>query len=277
MIGPPDALASLRAQVSNGNQVQTFTDHQVREAVEYIATYKPSVVAVDEAFAVSPRGEALMGRIMDDSSLSKCGIRILARAAVAKPEREKTRKKSGAGITPALPFMGSAAAAEAVAVSAPLDRRGTRRAERIRMLTGVSITVDGNPAELVDLSAAGAQVVSKIDPATQPAGAAAAARGESRGPPDAPVLGIGACGRPSRCRPGSRRGIAPASSSPATKERPCRASPTGTERRRQTSRTDASGNQRAAMLSSRTMVSSRSEPVDTIATGTPLTSSSRAM
>ena len=194
VIGPTDALASLRAQVSNGNQVQTFTDHQVREAVEYIATYKPAVVAVDEEFAVSPRGEALVGRIMDDSSLSKCEIRILARGAVAKPEREKTRKKSGAGITPALPFMGSAAAAEAVAVSAPLDRRGTRRAERIRMLAGVSITVDGNPAELVDLSDGWRPGRVEDDPATQPAGAAAAARGESRGPPDAPVLGIGGVG-----------------------------------------------------------------------------------
>lgn len=161
MIGPTDALASLRAQVANGNEVQTFTDYQVREAVEYIATHKPSMVAVDQEFAVSPRGEALVGRIMDDPSLIKCEIRILTRGPAPKPEREKTRKKSGAGITPAVPA-GSAVAAKAVAVSAPLDHRGTRRAERIRMPAGVSVTVDGNPAELVDLSAVGAQVLSKM-------------------------------------------------------------------------------------------------------------------
>ena len=101
VIGPAEALGALRAQVANGRQVQSFTDHQVREAVEYVATYKPAIVAIDETFAVSPRGEALVGRIMDDPGLAQCEIRILARGAGAKPEREKTRKKSGSGITPA--------------------------------------------------------------------------------------------------------------------------------------------------------------------------------
>jgi len=162
VIGPAEALGALRAQVANGRQVQSFTDHQVREAVEYVATYKPAIVAIDETFAVSPRGEALVGRIMDDPGLAQCEIRILARGAGAKPEREKTRKKSGSGITPAGSGVGAAASAEAVAVSPALDYRGTRRAERIRMLQDVSITVDGNPAELVDLSSAGAQVLSKM-------------------------------------------------------------------------------------------------------------------
>ena len=156
LIGPDEAHAAMRAQVANGYQIQTFTDHQVREAVEYIARYRPAVVAIEEQFAVSPRGEALMGRIMDDPSLSQCEIRILARTG--KPEREK-RKKSGTGITPAAPASAAAAATETVAVETTLDRRGTRRAERVRILDGVSVTVDGNPAELIDLSAVGAQVL----------------------------------------------------------------------------------------------------------------------
>lgn len=166
VIGPSEVLASLRTQLANGDQVQTFTDHQVREAVEFIATHKPSIVAVDREFAVSPRGEALVGRIGDDPSLAQCEIRVLARSTPIKPEREKTRRKSGTGITPAASPAPAAAVAEAVAevvtVAATVDRRGIRRAERIRMLNGVSITVDGNPAELVDLSAAGAQVLSKM-------------------------------------------------------------------------------------------------------------------
>jgi PilZ domain len=159
LIGPVDALASLREQLTAGGPPQTFTDHQIREAVEYIARYKPAVVAIDEQFAVSPRGESLIGRIMDDPGLSQCEIRILARAS--RPEHEPSRKKSGTGMAAAAPG-GAPAASEAVAVSADLDRRGTRRAERIRILEGVSVTVDGNPAELIDLSPVGAQVISKM-------------------------------------------------------------------------------------------------------------------
>jgi hypothetical protein len=159
LIGPADALGVLREQVTAGGPPQTFTDHQIREAVEYIARYKPACVAIDEQFAVSPRGEALVGRIMDDPSLSQCEIRILARAP--KGEHGQSRKKSGSGLAAAVPG-GAPAAAEAVAVSAELDRRGTRRAERVRILEGVSVTVDGNPAELIDLSPVGAQVVSKM-------------------------------------------------------------------------------------------------------------------
>ena len=159
VIGPSESLDALRAQLPEGSPSQAFTDFQVREAVEYIATHKPAVVAIEQAFAVSPRGEALVGRIMDDASLTACEIRVLG---VARVEREKTRKKSGTGITPATP------AAPAVPPNghegpqpAALDYRGTRRAERVRIIEGVSVTVDGLPADLVDLSALGAQVVSR--------------------------------------------------------------------------------------------------------------------
>ncbi|HYE85181.1 MAG TPA: PilZ domain-containing protein, partial [Vicinamibacterales bacterium] len=51
----------------------------------------------------------------------------------------------------------------AIAVDEPkpaLDQKGTRRAPRVRIKDGVELTVDGNPAALVDLSIVGAQVVS---------------------------------------------------------------------------------------------------------------------
>jgi hypothetical protein len=43
---------------------------------------------------------------------------------------------------------------------APLDQRGTRRAPRFKMMGGVEVQIDGNPATLVDLSVVGAQVLS---------------------------------------------------------------------------------------------------------------------
>ncbi|MCC7126041.1 MAG: PilZ domain-containing protein [Acidobacteria bacterium] len=167
LIGPSVALPVLRKQLPADTAVQTFTDHEVRQAVEYIATTKPAVVAIDEEFAVGPRGDALIGRIVEDPSLASCEIRILPRAP--RPERApSTKRKSGANI----PVAGSpTATASAVAAppaedtpaaARPLDQRGTRRAERFRLNDGVAVTVDGNAAELVDLSTVGAQVISKI-------------------------------------------------------------------------------------------------------------------
>ena len=40
----------------------------------------------------------------------------------------------------------------------PLDWHGTRRATRVRVRSGVEIQLDGNPAQVVDLSQVGAQV-----------------------------------------------------------------------------------------------------------------------
>jgi PilZ domain-containing protein len=58
---------------------------------------------------------------------------------------------------------GAAASATAVApaeAARPLDWHGTRRAPRHRVRTGVEIQLDGNPANVVDLSTVGAQVIS---------------------------------------------------------------------------------------------------------------------
>jgi hypothetical protein len=167
LIGPTEALDALRAQLPEDRPIQVFTDYQVREAVEFIATEKPAVVAIEEGFAVSPRGEALIGRIMDDPALKACEIRVVA--GPARPVRP--RQRSGTGITPAKASVPAAAQAPAIARPAvetdtveprPLDRRGTRRAERIPIIEGVVVTVDGSPAELVDLSVMGAQVISRI-------------------------------------------------------------------------------------------------------------------
>jgi hypothetical protein len=42
----------------------------------------------------------------------------------------------------------------------PLDRTGTRRAERVAITKSVEVLIDGNPAMLVNISVVGAQVLS---------------------------------------------------------------------------------------------------------------------
>jgi hypothetical protein len=163
LIGPKDALAMLRKQLATESAVQTFTDHEVREAVEFIATARPAIVALDEQFAVSARGEALVGRITDDPALKACDVRVLARQprpAVEQPPASG----NGNTVAPTAPGDTSGATAPTLVLAATpaLDQRGTRRAERVRLMSGIPVTVDGNTAELVDLSSIGAQVVSRI-------------------------------------------------------------------------------------------------------------------
>lgn len=149
----------LRQQLATQDEVQTFTDHEVREAVEFIATARPAIVALDEAFAVSARGEALIGRITDDPALVICDVRVLSREPRAPaPESSGTM----APITPPDSSSPAPAPAAVATAEAAFDQRGTRRATRVRVASGVPVTVDGNAAELVDLSPLGAQVVSKI-------------------------------------------------------------------------------------------------------------------
>jgi hypothetical protein len=143
MLTAREDLASARA----------FSDVEALEALYVITREKPSVVVVERQFAETPRGVALVNRIKADPSLGACEIRIVAH------DGEFAR------ISPRAPRVVEAVVAVAEepppsAPVAPLDKRGTRRAARFAIADGVEVTIDGNPATVVDLSAVGAMVVS---------------------------------------------------------------------------------------------------------------------
>lgn len=147
MIGPADVLPALRGRLEPGADVQTFTDSEALEALDHIIRTKPAMVAVQDEFSATSRGTALIHRIKDDPSLAGCEVSVLARDS----EMTRVAVKRGAG--------GGAA----VAVDEPkpaLDQRGTRRAARVRIKEAIELSVDGNPAALIDLSMVGAQVMS---------------------------------------------------------------------------------------------------------------------
>ena len=147
MIGPADTLPALQGRLDPGAKIQTFTDSEALEALDHIIRTKPAMVAMQDEFSTTSRGTALINRIKDDPSLTTCEVRVMTR------DSEMSRVAITRGP--------SGAAAVALDEPAPaLDQRGTRRAVRVRVKDGVEVTVDGNPAALVDLSAVGAQVVS---------------------------------------------------------------------------------------------------------------------
>ena len=147
LIGPAEALPGLKERLDTGADFHSFTEAEALEALDHIIRTKPLIVALEHEFSSSTRGTALINRIKDDPSLTACEVRVMAHNS----ELNRVAVKRGAG--------GGAA----VAVDEPkpaLDQKGTRRAPRFRIKEGTEVTVDGNPALLIDLSLVGAQVVS---------------------------------------------------------------------------------------------------------------------
>lgn len=147
LIAPPDALPSLQERLDPSAEIQAFTDGDAIEALDFIIRTKPALVAMQDEFADTSRGQALINRIKDDPTLRSSEVRVMARDAAQSRVAVKRGKNGGAAV--------------AVDERNPvLDQRGTRRASRMRIKDGVEVSVDGNPAALVDLSAVGAQVIS---------------------------------------------------------------------------------------------------------------------
>jgi PilZ domain len=147
LIGPPDALPTLRQRLDASGGLESFTDAEALEALDHIIRNKPRIVALEHEFSSSSRGTALINRIKDDPSLEGCEVRVIAHDEALNRVAVKRGAATGA----------------AVAVDEPkkaLDQRGTRRAPRVRIAEGIGVTVDGSAATLVDLSTVGAQVVS---------------------------------------------------------------------------------------------------------------------
>jgi hypothetical protein len=149
LIGPSDALPSLQERLDPSADIQLFTDSEALEALDHIIKAKPALVAMQDEFADSSRGQALINRIKDDATLASVEVRVMAK----NPSQNRVAVKRGSH--------GGGGAAVAVDEPKPaLDQKGTRRAQRVRIKDGVEVAVDGNPAVLVDLSKVGAQVVS---------------------------------------------------------------------------------------------------------------------
>jgi hypothetical protein len=152
LIASPDHLSALKEREDLGG-AEAFSDADALRALDLITRQRPAVVALERVFAATSRGAALISRIKADPSLSGCEIRIVAHDSAYS---RVTRKPEGGSST------APAAVAEAPPppAAAALDTRGTRRAARFKIVAGIEVTIDGNPATLVDLSVVGAHVVS---------------------------------------------------------------------------------------------------------------------
>jgi hypothetical protein len=140
-----DTFAAWSERHAAIGEVLTIAEADVQRAIDLIARRHPETVVIEQRFLASARGQAFVHRLRHDPDLPPVDLRVLS------PEH-------AASLTaPHSPFAASPAAVFALAqpISGPV-----RRVVRVQMPEGVQAQVDGAPAELVDLSTRGAQIVS---------------------------------------------------------------------------------------------------------------------
>jgi hypothetical protein len=160
---------SLCDRLADEGEFLTFADTEPIQALQTILEQRPRLIVLERLFAATPRGAALINRIKTDPQVSQAEIRVMShtgdytrvvsRGAVVDPVVVAPPVYAGA---PAAEYEPAAPPATARLDETPrqLDWHGTRRAARFRIRQGVEIQLDGNPANLVDLSVMGAQVIS---------------------------------------------------------------------------------------------------------------------
>ena len=139
LIASPEHLQILKEREDLAN-AQAFSDAEALRALDVITRQRPDVVALERLFASTSRGTALINRIKADPSLAACEIRIVAHDS--EPARSASRPAQSA----AEAAVAVVEAPPAAPAKAPLDQRGTRRAPRFKIVDGVEVSIDGNPA-----------------------------------------------------------------------------------------------------------------------------------
>ena len=173
VIAASNLMPSLRERLADDGQLVVFPDTEPIQALQAILEHRPSLIVLERLFAATPRGAALINRIKNDPQLGHAEVRVMSHSGdylrvVSKPSGAAPAPAGAPAPEPAAASEGAALATEAAATAAvaeppprPLDWHGTRRAPRHRIRPGVEIQLDGNPAQVVDLSQVGAQVISQ--------------------------------------------------------------------------------------------------------------------
>ena len=173
VIAASNLMPSLRERLADDGQLVVFPDTEPIQALQAILEHRPSLIVLERLFAATPRGAALINRIKNDPQIGHAEVRVMSHSGdylrvVSKPSGSAPPPAAAPAPEPAAASEGAALATEAASTAAvaeppprPLDWHGTRRALRHRIRPGVEIQLDGNPAQVVDLSQVGAQVISQ--------------------------------------------------------------------------------------------------------------------
>jgi CheY-like chemotaxis protein len=157
LIATTEHLGSFKEREELGDAIM-FADTEALKALDVITRQHPDIVLLDRVFADTTRGTALINRIKADPSLGGCEIRIVEddrRYSQVPSPRSVETMTTDASVDHMATIV-----IEELPTTTPLDHVGTRQAPRFKIVSGIDVEIDGNPATLVDLSVSGAQVIS---------------------------------------------------------------------------------------------------------------------
>jgi hypothetical protein len=145
IIAAANLIPVLHQKAGLEGPVLTFPDSDPLGAIEAIIRDRPPLVVLERFFAATPRGVGLIRRIQTDPLLAGVEIRVFAHDSDHVRVIAKRAPAPESGETSGSPVA---------------DPAGTRAVRRFHVPNPVEAQVDGKAATLVDISTAGAQVLS---------------------------------------------------------------------------------------------------------------------
>jgi len=146
-IARSEIAAILRKRFGQHRNVAVFRESDSLDALQLVLTRRPDVIALDPAFTATSRGAALITRVRSEAEVASTDLRLLSiddRAGFIRRLQE-------------LPASPDAALSS---LSRPLEWCGTRRTRRFAITAEAPAAVNGEPTQLVNLSASGVQLIS---------------------------------------------------------------------------------------------------------------------
>ena len=147
MIVRPEHLVSVRKRLTDADAVAVISESEILLLQENILAQPPEVLVMHSTFAATSRGASLVSALKLKPRDSGTAVRVFIEDDVKAP---------------LILAETSLAPNEALLeTSRPLDRAGTRQAARYPMKRR-EMAINGDAAQLIDLSVSGAQVQSAV-------------------------------------------------------------------------------------------------------------------
>ncbi len=166
VIAASNLMPALRDRLESEGELLAFADTEPIQSLQAILSHKPNLIVLERLFAATPRGAALLKRIKSEPQLAHSEVRVMSHTGdYTRVVKQATLEAPAPEPLPTMAVGREPSAHGGAAITAEepprqLDWHGTRRAPRYRIRQGVEIQLDGNPAQVIDLSVIGAQVIS---------------------------------------------------------------------------------------------------------------------
>ena len=139
----PEHLVSIKKRLSEAEFVAVFSETEWLQVEDSILARPPEVLVMQSGFAATSRGATLVSALKNKPREHGTALRVFIEDEVKAP-----LILTETDLPPADALLET---------SRPLDRAGTRQAARYPMKRR-EVSINGDPAQLIDLSVSGAQV-----------------------------------------------------------------------------------------------------------------------